>query len=217
MALIGTHIRFALDIKDNFNIKNLDKYISGTIYPDSRYITKIDRKITHWTDIYDSKFCQNDDFKKGWMTHLIYDRIQGDILREIFPELFVKFKEEKIILSPENWVLRTSLKILQDLDDISKFHIKKYLKCLNYIETPNQEKIKLMKEYNQVFVDIYQKEEIVIQDLINMWIKFGVKRELTDLIEKKTNEFNLDKEILEKIPLIYPETIKHYKKELING
>jgi DNA-binding Lrp family transcriptional regulator len=150
MALLGTHIRFALDIKDSFDVKNIDKYISGTVYPDSRYLTKIDRKITHWTDVYDENFCKNDDFKKGWITHLIYDRIQADIFKEIFPELFDKFGNEKLVISPENWVIRSSLKMFQDLDDISKFEIKNYLKCLEYSETPNNEKSELTKDKKDI-------------------------------------------------------------------
>lgn len=212
MALLGTHIRFALDVKNDFEVKNLNKYISGTIYPDSRYLTKIDRKITHWTDVYDKIFFGEDDFKKGWMTHLIYDRIQGDVFKEIFPELFEKFGDEKIYLSPENWVIRSSLKMFQDLDDISKFEIKNYLKCLRYNESPNNEKIELIREYNQMIVNIYQKK-VTIKDLINMWVKFEVKKELTDWMEEKTNQFNLDKNILEKIKLIYPATVKTYKEE----
>lgn len=215
MALIGTHIRFALEIKDDFEVKNIDKYISGTVYPDSRYLTKIDRKITHCIDVYDKNFFGKDDFKKGWMTHLIYDRIQADVFKEIFPELFEKFGDEKIYLSPENWAIRTGLKILQDLDDISKFPIKNYLKNFDYVKNPNNENINLIKEYNQMFVDIYQKEEVTIQNLVSMWIKFGVKKELTDWIEEKTNEFNSDKNILEKIKLVYPATIKKYEEEKI--
>lgn len=211
MALLGTHVRFALDIKDDFDVKNIDKYISGTVYPDSRYITKIDRKITHWIEVYDSKFCQNDDFKKGWVAHLIYDKVQSEVFKEIFPELFVEFKNEKSIVSPKNWVIRSSLKILQDLDDIEKFPVRNYLKCLDYFETPNNEKLELIKEYNQMIIGIYQKK-VTINDLINMWIKLGVKKELTDWMEEKTNQFNLDKNILKKIPLIYPATIKRYKE-----
>lgn len=214
MALLGTHIRFSLDIKNDFDVKNIDKYILGTVYPDSRYITKIDRKITHWTDVYDSKFCKDDDFKKGWMAHLMYDRIQAGVFKKIFPELFEKFGDEKIVLCPENWVTRSSLKMLQDLDDIEKFEIKNYLKSLEYSKNPNNEKIELIKEYNQIIKNIYQKK-VTVQDLINMWIKFGIKKELTDWMEEKTNQFNLDKNILEKIPLIYPATIERYKEEKI--
>ncbi len=214
MALLGTHIRFALDIKDSFDVKNIDKYISGTVYPDSRYLTKIDRKITHWTDVYDENFCKNDDFKKGWITHLIYDRIQADIFKEIFPELFDKFGNEKLVISPENWVIRSSLKMFQDLDDISKFEIKNYLKCLEYSETPNNEKSELTKDFYQVIKNIYKKDEVQIYDFINMWIVFGVKKELIDWMEEKTNQFSLDKNILEKIKLIYPATLKRYKREM---
>lgn len=213
MALLGTHIRFALDIKDDFDVQNLDKYISGTVYPDSRYITKIDRNITHNKDLIDKNFYQKDDFRKGWITHLIYDLIQFNVFKEIFPELFVNFKNEKGKVSLENWVLRTGLKILQDMNDIKKFPIKNYLKSLEYTETPNGEKTELIKEYNQMFVDIYQKEKIVIEDLVDMWIKFGIEKEITDKIRNKTIELSLDKNILEKISLIYPETVKKYKKE----
>jgi len=213
MALLGTHIRFALDIKNDFEVKNIDKYISGTVYPDSRYITKIDRKITHCLDVYDKKFFGKDDFKKGWMTHIIYDRIQFDVFNEIFPELFEKFEDEKIFLSPENWAIRTGLKILQDLDDVLKFPIKNYLKSLEYFETPNKEKDELIKEYNQILIDIYQKDKITILDLINMWVVFGIEKEITDKIEEKTIQILSNKNILEKIPLIYPATIKKYKEE----
>lgn len=211
MALIGTHIRFALDIRDNFGIKNLDKYISGTVYPDSRYLTKIDRKITHCIDVYNKNFWMEDDFKKGWLIHLMYDKIQSEVFKEIFPELFVEFKNEESIVSPKNWVIRTVLKILQDLDDISKFNIKKYLKNLEYSENPNNEKIKIVKNYNQMLINIYQKDEVLISDLINMWVKFEIEEELIEQIRDKTKEFILDKNILERIPLIYPATIKRYK------
>ena len=38
MALEATHIRFAYDLKEKYKITDLEKYISGLIYPDSRYI-----------------------------------------------------------------------------------------------------------------------------------------------------------------------------------
>jgi len=212
MALLGTHIRFALDIMNDFDVKNLDKYISGTVYPDSRYLTKIDRKITHCIDMYDENFFGKDDFRKGWMVHLIYDKIQAEVFKEIFPELFENFGDEKLIISPENWVIRTGLKILQDLNDISKFNIKNYLKNLEYSENPNKEKIELIEEYNQMLVDIYQKDEVLISDLINMWVKFEVDEKLIKQIKEKTKELSLDENISKKIKLIYPATIKKYKK-----
>jgi hypothetical protein len=145
---------------------------------------------------------------------MIYDRIQADVFKEIFPELFGKFGDEKIYLSPENWAIRTGLKILQDLDDILKFPIKKYLKHLEYIETPNKEKKEVMRKYNEIIIDTYIKDEVLHQDSINLWIRFGVREELIELIKEKTEWLILNKNVLKKIKLIYPATIKQYKKEM---
>jgi hypothetical protein len=212
MALLGTHIRFALDNKESLNIKRLDKYLSGTIYPDSRYLSKIDRKTTHNKKFLNKIFYKSDDFKKGWFIHLIYDQIQFKVLNDIFPDLLDKFKQEKKNLSLEHWILRSNLKILQDINDISKFSIKKYLKYLEYIETPNGEKDETIKKYNQIFIDIYKKNNPTFQDLINMWIKLGVDKKTTDQMEKQLKQINSDKTILERIPLIYPKTLDYYKK-----
>lgn len=47
MSLGATHIRFALDLRDRYQVQDIEKYLSGTIYSDSRYVTKIDRNLTH--------------------------------------------------------------------------------------------------------------------------------------------------------------------------
>ena len=47
MALEATHMRFALDLKNKYQVRNIKKYIVGTIYPDSRYLSGIDRTLTH--------------------------------------------------------------------------------------------------------------------------------------------------------------------------
>lgn len=75
MSLEATHIRFALDLKDEYKIKDIKKYISGTVYPDSRYITGIDRNLTHYNDILKPEFAK-DDFKKGWQVHQICGMIR---------------------------------------------------------------------------------------------------------------------------------------------
>ena len=68
MALQATHIKFALDLQAKYNVKNLEKYISGANYPDSRFLTGVGREKTH--DL-DSLELLDSDFKKGWHNHLI--------------------------------------------------------------------------------------------------------------------------------------------------
>ncbi len=211
MALLATHIRFALDVKKNFNIKNLDEYISGTVYPDSRYITKIDREATHNSNFLNNNFYKDNDFKKGWFVHLICDKIQFKVFENIFPDLLNNFKDEKSKLSPEHWVLRTNLKIFQDMYDVSQFPIKNYLKCLEYTKAPNNEKNELIKKYNQIIIDLYKKDKLIPQDLINMWTDLGLDKERVNQIKQKNDEMKSDVKILEKIPLIYPEILSFYK------
>ena len=56
MAFTATHIKFALDFKDKYDIKDLSHYLSGAIYPDSRYVTGIDRNLTHNSDLHRSSW-----------------------------------------------------------------------------------------------------------------------------------------------------------------
>ena len=205
MALEGTHIRFALDLKNKFQVKDLYKYIAGTVYPDSRYVTKIDRNITHDKNLLINNFYQNNDFKKGWFVHLVCDQVQSTILKQTFPDIV---KNDK--MSSREWVLKTSLKIIQDIYDVKQFPIKDYLKYLKYAETLNGENIKKLKIYNKIFIDMYQKDKLEIQDSIDMWDKFGIDKKLITQLTKITNQMNSDKKIIDKIPLLYPKMLDFY-------
>jgi hypothetical protein len=154
MAIEATHIRFALDLKDELGIKELDKYLSGTIYPDSRYITKIDRKLTHDNSYTKREFYDDDDFKKGWAVHLTCDTLQREIIKELFSDL-LKGTGEEIVYGKENWIIRTAIKIIQDISDAEFIGVKNYIKYLGYFNNPNNEDLDLIKRYNQIFIDIY--------------------------------------------------------------
>jgi hypothetical protein len=41
MALEASHIRFALDLKEKFKVNNVQKYVYGTTYPDTRVLTRM--------------------------------------------------------------------------------------------------------------------------------------------------------------------------------
>ncbi|MFA6099586.1 MAG: hypothetical protein WC750_01750 [Patescibacteria group bacterium] len=151
MALEATHMRFALDLKDRYQVKDLDKYISGAVYPDSRYITKIDRKLTHPVDYMEWDILSLDDFKKGWHTHLVCDYAQWLVTKEKRPEIF------EGVVKPFGpiWIRRTAIKVLQDNDDLRHFDILSCLPCLEYIENANGEDVGALKKYNQIFMREY--------------------------------------------------------------
>lgn len=214
MALKCTHIRFALDLKDKYHVVDLTKYISGTIYPDSRYITGIDRNLTHPNDLIGDFLQSADDFKKGWAIHLICDRVQGQLHREKFHKLF---DQVPVGQGSEAWVRHTALKILQDIDDFAKFNIEQYLPGLAYIENPNGEETSKLKRYNHIFQKMYGgKTAITIDDCCEMWLAFGIGKELVEKIQETVRIYSIDKKITHGIEKIYPESLALAQSELLN-
>lgn len=208
MAVAATHIRFALDLAKKLQVKDVNKYISGTIYPDSRYVTGIERKLTHDQKMFDGDILKLDDFKKGWHVHLICDRLQKEITKEKFGEIFVKAGKDQAQGS-EFWVNLTSLKIVQDIFDAQEFEIKKYLPCLDYIENPNGENINKLKEYKNIFQDLYSGAmPPSVEQYVTMWKLMQIGDELAEQIKNQTTEYLANAAVVSKVKNIYSEMIK---------
>ncbi len=142
MALEVTHIRFALDIIERYQVTSLREYLSGTIYPDSRYVTGINRNLTHNGDVLDKSFSQS-DFTSGWQVHCVCDEIQRSVHQELFPELH-------IFEGPKRSIYLTALKLFQDMSDAREINLEKYLPCLDYSYNANGEDIEYIKKYNNI-------------------------------------------------------------------
>lgn len=207
MALEGTHIRFAIDTKKDFAVVRTDKYIAGSVYPDSRYPTGIDRSLTHDNLQMERSFWANDDFRKGWASHLLYDKIQQAVHKDWFAHILQKQNSSMTV--EEDWVIRTALKILQDISDVQSFDIKSHLEALQYIETPNGEDQQTVAHYNQLFIDIYGKDApVTIEDLEQMWIDWGVSEAIAQKVKTKACEIQTDNQLMELLGGTYAETIR---------
>jgi len=205
MALEATHLRFALDLKDKYQIKDIKKYISGVVYPDSRYITGIDRSLTHPIDYLDWHWDMADDFKKGWFVHLLTDQIQSQVTREKLPQVFKGSYGQ----GSDVWINHSAIKILLDLDDVKKFKIKQFLPYLNYLENPNGEDLKMLKKYNQIFIKMYARPEKINADIsCKMWRDLGVDSDLVEKIRVKVAEYSKDVTIMKAIGEIYQDMLK---------
>src|SRR5438552_1184801 len=123
MALEATHLRLALDLKVKYQIKDEGSYLAGSIYPDTRYITKLDRNLTHPHDYVNWERSTLDDFHKGWLTHLLGDSAQFNIIKQKFPEIFAVGPLEQ---DNDVWVMLTGVKVLQDLNDAQSFDIARH-------------------------------------------------------------------------------------------
>ncbi|MBX4191191.1 MAG: hypothetical protein KW804_00085 [Candidatus Doudnabacteria bacterium] len=205
MALQGTHIRFALDMKDKYQAVDLAKYLSGTIYPDSRYPLGTDRNLTHPDDFYEWQVSQLSDFKKGWYVHLLYDRIQYKIITQDILSI-----EGFAPQFSDDWVKLSAIKTLQDLDDVQKFDIRSFTELLNYVENPNNENLDQLKDYNRSIADTYKKP-FSIENTVLCWSGFGVSADMVDKVLKQTIAFSHDNGIMSQVKQIYQLTLEKAK------
>lgn len=211
MALEATHIRFALDLKDEYKVKNLEKYILGTVYPDSRYITGIDRDLTHHEDILLPEFAK-DDFKKGWQVHQICDLVQNKKREELLPELTIRHNDA---WNEKEWIIASAIKIIQDMKDMRHFNIQYYLKYFEYAYNPNGEDINDIKKYNRIVINLYKDKKVTtVEDNYKMWLALGINKEQGDKIRSKTIEFLQDESLVKRIGSIYNGMVSSYKDVL---
>lgn len=205
MALEATHMRFALDLKDEYKVRDPEKYIVGTVYPDSRYITGINRELTHHEDFMRPEFAE-DDFKKGWQVHQICDFIQNSIRKELFPECVSEDGEE-------NFALFSAMKVVQDMNDLKFFDLQGCLQYLDYVYNPHGENMESLKEYNQIILDLYKnKKETTVEDNYKMWKALGISKERSDKIKEKVEEFLQDEDLTKRIQAIYDKMLRYHKE-----
>lgn len=197
MSLPATHLRFALDIKNRYQVSDLHQYLSGAIYPDSRYLTALDRDLTHNEDILVDHWA-NTDFKKGWQSHQICDQAHIMARNKIFSELFLADHKSK------HWLSVAALKIIQDMDDVQNFDIQKYLSYLDYIHNPNGEDFDLIKKYNQLVVDIYWRKDICQLSNYELFLRaIPFEKNMLDDILIKTTEYLKNQDILARSKTVY--------------
>jgi hypothetical protein len=211
MSLAATHIRLALDLKDKYQVQDVKKYISGAIYPDSRYITKINRQLTHNDEILKLTFAK-DDFRKGWQTHQACDAIQKEMRKNFLPQAFA---EEGDGYNEKIWIIATATKIIQDILDAQSFSIQEYLKYLEFTHNPNGEDIRGIKKYNQLIITLYKgKKETMIEDYYQMWLAFGISKNLGLKVKMKAEELQGNQKLMEKINGAYINMLKNYNNFL---
>jgi hypothetical protein len=207
MSLEATHIRFALDLQNKYNIKDISQYVSGAIYPDSRYVTGIKRGLTH-----DDKFLlpefASDDFRKGWQAHQICDLVFGVVIEELFSDLvYISYDPHY----RKEWITSTAIKIIQDIEDMQSFDIQKCIEYINYFSSPNSEDSKGIKDYNKIMINLYKSEKNINLDAyINMWLALGQEPDICEELKIKTQEFLDNPKIIIRIKAIYQEMIKSY-------
>ena len=178
MALPATHIRFAVVLAEHLSVAAMPAYLSGTLYPDSRWMTGLARETTHDRRFLAPDFA-SDDFSLGWHIHCVCDRIQGDIHDDFLGDLS--------LLSPEErWIRMTAAKAVQDANDAVMGSIQRHLSQLTDNRTPNGESVEGVSAYLELVGRVYRRNvQPAWSDYAALWAGVGLDRQRISRIEEQ--------------------------------
>ncbi len=207
MSLEATHLRFALEIKADLGVLDLEKYASGAVYPDTRYLSGLGRGLTHDLGYFEGKKGLS-DFEKGWLAHIIGDRVFREVVEEKFGDL-VLFEEFE-----ERWPVVTAIKIIQDIEDFLRFDIQGVLPCLDYYELHFRENERKVIEYNHVIQTMYGgKTKLTVEDCLLLWEKLGMTRGELVRLRKKLIELYEEEGLVGKIQGNFGDGMELYEEK----
>lgn len=115
MASQISHVVYGRKIFSRYKDNNLSwpEFLVGTVFPDIRYIAKIDRKITHDFDVSEEIAPNSSSFKVGMYVHSYVDEKREGILKK---------KGVYDLGLAKNWLFPTALKLAEDEIMYSKYH-----------------------------------------------------------------------------------------------
>jgi hypothetical protein len=209
MALAATHIRFALEMREGLGVTDLRKYLSGSMYPDSRYATGVPREATHDNSMLSGDLLLLDDFRKGWAMHLACDLAQAQAFKRLFPEELARVGSDE-----EKWLFRTALKALQDIDDAGKFDARGYGRMMTWYETPNGETEEQLAFFYGLFTELYDNVDVKVDAEFDIWEQVGMPPASIREQRILASDLAQDPSAMERIGRLYDETLACYRATL---
>lgn len=167
MASSGTHIRFALDLQERLGVTDETAYLSGALYPDSRYLTKVSRAQTHRDpDVPTDPFAPDlSDFQKGWATHVLYDDRAGNMLRDLFD-----IGDKKIEFESEAYFHVTAAKMIEDLRSVKVLGTDlEKLQKITVVDRPYQEPEDKIEAWYKLQRKVYVSPPASFDDYALVW------------------------------------------------
>ena len=210
MSFQASHLHFAQKVQSIIKTADLTSYFSGTLYPDSRYITKVDRAKTH-TDvrIEPRKILDlADDFSKGWQVHLWYDKLALRLLDQIALDRAYQPEDMK---NPEIWVKVTSAKLVEDLYWWQKTDWSKILPYLKTVKNPNKEHLAILDSWYQHFINFYPQKPNL--EAYRYQAEFmGIAPAKIELIQKNAHNLYNNKTKRQQIEQVMNQVFIQFKK-----
>jgi len=211
MAMELTHVRFANDLKEKLQVHDESAYYAGAIYPDSRYITGIDRAKTHGASSPQDPFASGlSDFEKGWATHLLYDRLGH-------PYYFAldSYDESDVAQGNHVWQFISAAKVVEDMLSYKKMgELAKVMLSITFPVHPNDEDVAGMKRYCAIQKDLYLQEP-GFNEYRNFWLELSDDEGVIHPVMNHTKRLLDDEDMRGKIEAIYPSVLREVR-EMVN-
>jgi hypothetical protein len=198
MAMAAEHIRFAKDLAEPLKIKDFQAYYAGALYPDTRYMTKIDRALTHASPAPQDPFKEGlSDFEKGWGTHILYDQVGGDMLKAIVKESGEEF-----------WVAMTAAKIIEDMKAVEVLKEKiAVVNDLAYTAPLRDEPLEELNSYLEGVRQLY-KSEPGLKEYTVFAKALGIPEEIIEQIFALIEKFTSDERVRTSILGLHEKTLR---------
>jgi len=194
-----THVRFARDLRERLSIEDESAYYAGTIYPDSRYITSIDRNLTHAGSSPQDLFAGGlSDFEKGWATHLLYDHLAHPLYVQLSP-----WPEEKVQPGNHVWQFISAAKVVEDMQSYQAMDgdVDMMLN-IDFPERPNSEDPTVMSAYAQIQRTLYQQQPTT-QHYLEFWLALSPNKQVIDGVMNHVKEMLRNDNLQDRIRHIY--------------
>jgi hypothetical protein len=206
MALPATHIRFAEMVAADLEVTDRGAYLTGTLYPDSRWLTGLDRERTHADQILDPAFA-SDAFSLGWHIHCVCDRIQRTLFDQLLDGL-------DALDGHDRWVRMAAVKVIQDRHDAGRIDLKSRLRLLTPPQPPNGESADRLWAYLQLVRRAYCGAAVPDwQMYASLWEAVKLDRQVIAAIKRQLADVQADVRLVQRIRGLFDRMVDYWRTD----
>lgn len=201
----ATHVRFALEFEEELGIKDRAEYLSGVMYPDSRYMCGIDRCLTHDSNLKITDALEGTDFEKGWKMHVLYDMLQHDYILALFSII------ERLVGFSDDWFKVSAAKLIEDLESFKLLKEAKVMESICPTSAPNNEDHSKLSKWYDLQRSVYCTGDPCIESYkpIMDWFDQDISG-AGSRWESVAHDLKKDQEMVENIHAMYGKIVKEF-------
>ena len=186
---------------NHFSVVHKDAYISGTMYPDSRWITGRKREETHCADCLQPEFADT-DFTRGWHIHCLCDHIQSQVCRQLFPHW-------EQLSAAKRWLEKSVISMIQDQADMPALDLDISLSWMNHPQGPLGEDPLLVQQYYDIIRKVYAgKTRLSLNAYYELWLMVGLAQKKARTVMDHMETRIKSQALVDTVTGVYPQMVR---------